>query len=41
VYRSAKKNRNMNASEHGFNPAFNMATIKQAVNEAIERGNLS
>jgi AP-1 complex subunit gamma-1 len=37
VYRSAKKNRNMNASEHGFNPAFNMATIKQAVNEAIER----
>ncbi|EFA09960.1 AP-1 complex subunit gamma-1 isoform X2 [Tribolium castaneum] len=27
----------MNASEHGFNPAFNMATIKQAVNEAIER----
>ncbi|KAL3269761.1 hypothetical protein HHI36_008821 [Cryptolaemus montrouzieri] len=27
----------MNASEHGFNPAFNMATIKQVVNEAIER----
>ncbi|KAH1000137.1 hypothetical protein HUJ04_000064 [Dendroctonus ponderosae] len=27
----------MNASDHGFNPAFNMATIKQVVNEAIER----
>lgn len=27
----------MNASEHGFNPAFNMATIKQAINEAVER----
>ncbi|XP_050305157.1 AP-1 complex subunit gamma-1 isoform X2 [Anthonomus grandis grandis] len=27
----------MNASEHGFTPAFNMATIKQVVNEAIER----
>ncbi|XP_060528823.1 AP-1 complex subunit gamma-1 isoform X2 [Cylas formicarius] len=27
----------MNASEHGFNPAFNMATIKQVVNEAIEK----
>ncbi|XP_045474641.1 AP-1 complex subunit gamma-1 isoform X2 [Harmonia axyridis] len=27
----------MNASEHGFNPAFNMATIKQVVNEAFER----
>lgn len=27
----------MNASEHGFNPAFNMATIRQVVNEAIER----
>ncbi|XP_020285346.1 AP-1 complex subunit gamma-1 isoform X3 [Pseudomyrmex gracilis] len=27
----------MNASEHGFNPAFNMASIKQAINEAVER----
>ncbi|XP_016837777.1 AP-1 complex subunit gamma-1 isoform X4 [Nasonia vitripennis] len=27
----------MNASEHGFNPAFNMASIKQAFNEAVER----
>ncbi|XP_026463858.1 AP-1 complex subunit gamma-1 isoform X2 [Ctenocephalides felis] len=27
----------MNASESGFNPAFNMATIKQAINEAVER----
>lgn len=27
----------MNASESGFNPAFNIATIKQVVNEAIER----
>lgn len=27
----------MNASEHGFNPAFNMATIKQVINEAVER----
>lgn len=24
-------------SEHGFNPAFNMATIRQAFNEAVER----
>ncbi|XP_055298426.1 AP-1 complex subunit gamma-1 isoform X2 [Sitodiplosis mosellana] len=24
-------------SEHGFNPAFNMATIRQAINEAVER----
>uniref|UniRef100_A0A8D8IER2 AP-1 complex subunit gamma n=2 Tax=Culex pipiens TaxID=7175 RepID=A0A8D8IER2_CULPI len=27
----------MNASDHGFNPAFNMATIRQAINETIER----
>ncbi|XP_034186504.2 adaptor protein complex 1, gamma subunit isoform X7 [Osmia lignaria lignaria] len=27
----------MNASEHGFNPAFNMASIKQVFNEAVER----
>ncbi|XP_072943636.1 AP-1 complex subunit gamma-1 isoform X2 [Epargyreus clarus] len=27
----------MNGSESGFNPAFNIATIKQVVNEAIER----
>ncbi|XP_076164108.1 adaptor protein complex 1, gamma subunit isoform X3 [Ptiloglossa arizonensis] len=27
----------MNGSEHGFNPAFNMASIKQAFNEAVER----
>ncbi|KAL0272213.1 UNVERIFIED_CONTAM: hypothetical protein PYX00_005275 [Menopon gallinae] len=27
----------MNSSEHGFNPAFNMATIKQVFNEAVER----
>ncbi|XP_017778337.1 PREDICTED: AP-1 complex subunit gamma-1 isoform X2 [Nicrophorus vespilloides] len=27
----------MNASEHGFNPSFNMATIKQVINEAVER----
>ncbi|KAK9693608.1 Adaptin N terminal region [Popillia japonica] len=27
----------MNASEHGFNPAFNMSTIKQAITEAVER----
>ncbi|XP_015110224.1 AP-1 complex subunit gamma-1 isoform X8 [Diachasma alloeum] len=27
----------MNASEHGFNPAFNMASIRQALNEAVER----
>ncbi|XP_043282180.1 AP-1 complex subunit gamma-1 isoform X3 [Venturia canescens] len=27
----------MNASEHGFNPSFNMASIKQAFNEAVER----
>ncbi|GLV41918.1 Adaptor Protein complex 1 gamma subunit [Carabus blaptoides fortunei] len=27
----------MNVSDHGFNPAFNMATIKQAINEAVER----
>lgn len=27
----------MNASDHGFNPAFNMATIRQAINDTIER----
>nr|CAD7440309.1 unnamed protein product [Timema bartmani] len=27
----------MNPSDHGFNPAFNMATIKQVINEAVER----
>lgn len=27
----------MNGSESGFNPAFNIATIKQVVNEAIEK----
>ncbi|XP_063225377.1 AP-1 complex subunit gamma-1 isoform X2 [Bacillus rossius redtenbacheri] len=27
----------MNTSDHGFNPAFNMATIKQVINEAVER----
>lgn len=27
----------MNGAESGFNPAFNIATIKQVVNEAIER----
>ncbi|XP_044731876.1 AP-1 complex subunit gamma-1 isoform X2 [Chrysoperla carnea] len=27
----------MNASDHGFNPGLNMATIKQAINETIER----
>lgn len=27
----------MNVSDHGFNPAFNMATIKQVINEAVER----
>ncbi|CAH2074562.1 unnamed protein product, partial [Iphiclides podalirius] len=27
----------MNGSESGFNPTFNIATIKQVVNEAIER----
>lgn len=26
-------------SHSRFNPAFNMATIKQAINEAVERGN--
>ncbi|XP_055681469.1 AP-1 complex subunit gamma-1 isoform X3 [Lutzomyia longipalpis] len=25
-------------SEHGFNPAFNMASIRQVINEAVERG---
>ncbi|GLH15586.1 AP-2 complex subunit alpha [Gryllus bimaculatus] len=27
----------MNPSDHGFNPAFNMAAIKQVINEAVER----
>lgn len=27
----------MNSSDHGFNPAFNMAAIKQVFNEAVER----
>lgn len=27
----------MNLSDHGFNPAFNMAAIKQVINEAVER----
>ncbi|XP_049816900.1 AP-1 complex subunit gamma-1 isoform X3 [Schistocerca nitens] len=27
----------MNTSDHGFNPAFNMAAIKQVINEAVER----
>lgn len=27
----------MNPSDHGFNPAFNMAAIKQVINDAVER----
>ncbi|XP_069685392.1 AP-1 complex subunit gamma-1 isoform X2 [Periplaneta americana] len=27
----------MNPSDHGFNPAFNMAAIRQVINEAVER----
>ncbi|XP_071447728.1 AP-1 complex subunit gamma-1 isoform X2 [Hetaerina americana] len=33
----AQKTSAMNPSDHGFNPSFNMAAIKQVINDAVER----